>query len=197
MPFTDTDAVGVVRSGMELCGGDCLSASFNSGEGAPLELRFEHRWRTATGALVFRLGGHLLYRLEAPGAVPVGFSEVREVFTDPIFLSSFLQKLEVCVEPADARIQVANFVLRRAPELATPDLVLVGPLVGADPIKFTWMSRVNQTYQLQKRSSLTEGIWEPVGSPVVGNGEVQETFAPAPPVGSLNLYYRLLVSPSL
>lgn len=197
IPFTGTDPGGVVRTGMELCGGDCLSTWFNAGEGAPLELRFEHRWRTATGALVVRLGGQLLYRLEAPGVVPAGFGEVREVFADPVFFSPFLKPLEICVEPAEARIQVANFELRRAPELAAPELVVVGPLTGADPIEFTWTSRVGQTYQLQRRSSLTEGLWEPVGSPVVGTGEAQGAFAAALPASSMNVYYRLQVLPSL
>lgn len=195
IPFTDTDALGVVRTGVEWCGGDCLSAWFNAGEGAPLELRFEHRWRTTTGTLVIRLGGQLLYRMDAPGVIPSGFSEVRAVFTDPALLSPFLKPLEVCVEPAEARIQIANFVLRRAPELAAPELAVVGSVTGADPIQFTWLSHGGQTYQLQVRSSLTAGSWESVGSPVAGTGE-SKTATVTPPAPSAQVYYRLLASPS-
>lgn len=195
VPFKDTDAGGVLRQGMELCGGDCISTYFNSGEGAPLELRFEHRWRTAAGALEFRLGGHLLYRLDAPGVVPAGFSEVREVFTDPIFFSPFLRPLEVCVEPSGARIQIANLVLRRAPEIDVPQLIVTGPVSSANSIQFNWASRNGQIYQLQVRSSLTGGSWQPVGSPLVGTGGTLKASAP-PPASSGQLYYRLVASPS-
>lgn len=195
IPFTDTDDEGVVRNGMELCGGDCLSTSFRPGEGAPLELRFEHRWRTATGALVVRLGGHLLYRLEAPGSIPTLFGEVHRIFTDPALLSPFLIPLEICVEPAGARVQVAHFELRRAPELAVPELVIVGTVNGTDPIAFNWLSRADQTYQIQVRSSLTAGSWEPVGSQIVGTGDTK-TATVTPPTQSTQTYYRLLASPS-
>jgi len=195
IPFTDTDADGVLRKGMELCGGHCMSVSFRAEQEAPLELRFEHRWRTATGTLVVRFGGHVLYRAEAPGTIPAGFSEVHEVLTDPVLVSPFLKPLEICVEPAEARIQIANFVVRQAPELTGPDLVVQGPVTGADPIQFTWLSRSGQTYQLQVRSSLVGGSWQPAGAPVAGTGEPRTATAPSP--GNLGeVYYRLLASPS-
>ncbi|MBN8247521.1 MAG: hypothetical protein J0L84_08765 [Verrucomicrobia bacterium] len=194
IPFTDTDAEGVLRKGMELCGGHCMSVFFRAEAGAPLELRFEHRWRTATGALVVRFGGHVLYRTEAPGGVPAGFSEVREVFSDPVLFSPFLRPLEICVEPAEARIQIANFVIRRAPELNGPQLVIEGPVTGTGPIGFNWLALVGQTYQLQVRSSLTAGSWESVGSPVIGTGQSMNVSAP-PPSSPGGVYYRLMASP--
>ena len=113
-----------------------------------------------------------------------------------MLLSSSPQTLQVCLEPADARIQVANFNFRRAPELVGPQLSIVVPQNGSDPIRFTWTSRVGQTYQIQKRSSLTGGTWEPVGAPLAGTGAILTASGP-PPANSAHVYFRLVVSPAL
>ncbi|MCW5558753.1 MAG: hypothetical protein KIT22_13110, partial [Verrucomicrobiae bacterium] len=144
--------------------------------------------------LVFRLGGRPLYRLEASGTLGSEFAEVREVFTDSALLSPFLQILEVCLEPSDARIQVANLVLRQAPEITVPVLTVTGPVTGADPIHFTWISRAGNTYQLQARVSLTGGSWQPVGPSLAGTGEALTVSAP-PPATSEEVFYRLVEAP--
>jgi hypothetical protein len=68
-------------------------------------------------------------------------------------------------------VQVSDLVFRADPEAGTPrPSVSVGRGTTGSPIEFSGSSVIGQSYQLQYRASLTEGVWDDLGPPIAGTG---------------------------
>lgn len=192
--FLDRDLAGVERQGVALCANECLASSVLVGPQAPIELRLEHRWLTSGGALVVRLGDRPVLRIPGPASISSEFQTVREILTDPSLRSASFQRLEVCLESDGGRVQVANLVMRSAPEIEVLDLQTSGPPAPGGPIRFTWTGRAGQTYELQQRRSLTSGEWQTVGAPHAGTGaELTADLIPA--AGDATSFVRVIATP--
>jgi len=190
-PFVETDGTGVTRRGLELCEGDCTSTSFTTSAGTPIELQLEHRWVSTSGALVLRLGGRVLHRVEAGGGSPAGFQQVRVFVSDAALHSPSAQTLELCAEGRGARVRIANLVVRNAPEVHVPVLTVVLPEPPATDLRFSWDSRNGHTYQLESRPPGGAGAWSAVGGLRPGTGADLTATVPLA-AGSAGAYFRVV-----
>lgn len=194
-PVWDDDETVVAQRGLVMCGGVCLSTFHSIDRELPIELSFEHRWLTASGVLEFRLGDRVLHRLTATGTVDEMREAVRVVSDDPAFRESVSQRFEICVSPAEARIELVGVQLRGLPAEGPPSPMLrvtVDPAGGG--VGLVWDSVAGWDYRLQMRTSLGVGTgWTEVGEIMPGTGG--ELAAPAGWSTALfEGYYRVLVT---
>jgi hypothetical protein len=196
-PFSDTDDEQVTRTGFVICGGQCLSHLVNMDSEHPFVLEFDYRWLTTSGSMEIRVGDQLVHSVSAPAVLNSGFTRESVVLTDPSLRSPFFQTLQICVLPDEsASIQIANLSFRADPNAGTPppDIGITKSGNGSQ-VDFSWNSIPGQTYQLQHRPSLTEGLWSNHGLPIPGTGAMATASAPIDPGGAEG-YYRVVVLPA-
>ncbi len=194
-PFSVTSANGTTRTGVRLCGGTCLSTSTVLGTNAPIELKFEYRWLSVVGTVEFRLGNQLLTRLQAPANLTDGFQSVDLILTDPALRSPNSQNFQICVEPENAQVELADLSLRSAAEAnVDPPQVTIRRGVVVGVLQIEWSAKAGKTYQVERRPSLVTGDWLDYGPPVSAAGDTLSTTATIAP-GQEAVFYRVRVNP--
>lgn len=193
--FTESADGGATLSGIQMCGGNCLSRYVSTDPAMAYELTLDYRWLSTMGTLEFRLGGELFNVIAAPEVLTDQFEPARILITDTNLLDNFFQELQICLEPdGPALVQVANIFFRPVPRTNTPPIISIHRGQTNGSVEFTWQSSLGTDYRLQVRTSLTAGSWSNTGPLLPGTGANMTTTSTVP-AGQPETYYRIVASP--